>query len=111
MKNLEKAKLEIIKEAIERCQDGDANISWHFDNLVLVINADYSKFSSDSRMYGSNNPCGILQPCRVYVTSQPPCKIVIFPTKFNGKLFISAQKKYGNLEEFSTKHQLKYLFL
>lgn len=111
MKNLEKAKLEIIKEAIERCQDGDANISWHFDNLVLVINADYSKFSSDSRMYGSNNPCGILQPCRVYVTSQPPCKIVMFPSQFDETLFAKAQNTFGSLEEFCTKHQLKYLFI
>ncbi|WP_394256675.1 hypothetical protein [Vibrio harveyi] len=111
MKNLNQAKLEIIKEAIERSQDGDASISWHFDNLTLVIKADENKFSSDSRMYGSNNPCGILQPCRVYVTLQSPCKIVMLPTKFDEKLFVAAQKKFGNLEEFSTKHQLKYLFL
>lgn len=111
MKNLNQAKLEIIKEAIDRCQDGDANISWHFDNLVLVINADESDFSSDSRMCGSNNPCGILQPCRIYVTLQSPCKIVMFPTKFDEKLFIAAQKKFGNLKEFGTKHQLKYLFI
>ncbi len=111
MKNLEKAKLEIIKEAIDRCQDGDTNISWHFDNRVLVINTDENEFSSDSRMYGATNPCGIPQPFRVYVTLQSPCKIVMFPTKFDEKLFIAAQKKFGNLKEFGTKHQLKYLFL
>lgn len=55
MKNLEKAKLEIIKESIDRFQDGDANISWHFGNRVLVVNVYESEFSSDSRMYGTTS--------------------------------------------------------
>ncbi|MCA0762408.1 hypothetical protein [Vibrio vulnificus] len=111
MKNLEKAKLEIIKEAIERCQDGDANISWHFDNRVLVINTEENEFSSDSRMYGATNPFGILQPFRVYVTLQSPCKIVMFPSQFDDTLFAKAQNAFGSLEGFCTKHQLKYLFI